>query len=275
MDESRCLTERSGKPIWIRDFFCGQVKRSVLVFCLIPLIFLSFFGTLAATAWLYPGNYDWRARVISDLLSPRHNPGFHSLASVGLAVSALLTMPFVGYLHARLRPASQLGARIGAGAFSVGLVALILAGLIVSPHSAPPDSIPRLHEMLGRTSAAGLGAGMLLFCWCALKGQRAAPDGRRLYQRRLLLCWVLLALPPLLGAVASESLWLISQAHYAWSYPINQALKTTLLWHLAFWEWIGAAAVFLFLLSSALLLPAAAEGGVALETSSGRNRWER
>jgi hypothetical protein len=109
--------------------------------------------------------------------------------------------------------------------------------------------------MLGRTSAAGLRTGMLLFCWCALKGQRVAPDGRRLYQRRLLLCWVLLTSPPLLGAAASESLWLISQAHYAWSYPINQALKTTLLWHLAFWEWIGAAAVFLFLLSSAVLLP--------------------
>jgi hypothetical protein len=80
-----------------------------------------------------------------------------------------------------------------------------------------------------------------------------------------LLCWVLSTLPALLGAVASEALWLISQAHYAWSYPINQALKTTLLWHLAFWEWIGAAAVFLFLLSSALLLPEAAEGSVAPE----------
>lgn len=260
MDESRYPTEWSYGPVWIRDFFCGQLKRSVLVFWLIPLIFLSFFGSLGAAAVLYPGKYDWRASVISDLLSPRHNPGFHSLASVGLALSALLTMPFAGYLHSRLRLASRLGAGIGAAAFGAGLIALILAGLIVSPHFAPLAAIPRLHEMLGRTSAAGLGIGMLLFCWCALKGQRALPDGRRLYQRRLLVCWVLLTLPPLFGAVASESLWLISQAHLPWSYPINQALKTTLLWHLAFWEWIGAAAVFLFLLTSALLLPEVVRG---------------
>jgi len=40
-----------------------------------------------------------------------------------------------------------------------------------------------------------------------------------------------------------------------WSYQIDLVLKNALFWHLAFWEWIGSAAVFLFLLSSALFLP--------------------
>ncbi len=33
-----------------------------------------------------------------------------------------------------------------------------------------------------------------------------------------------------------------------------------LMWHLGFWEWIGSGPVFLFLLSSALLLPQAEHG---------------
>jgi hypothetical protein len=38
------------------------------------LIFLSFFGTLGRSASMFPENYDWRYRVISNLLSPRDNP---------------------------------------------------------------------------------------------------------------------------------------------------------------------------------------------------------
>jgi len=47
-------------------------RKSVLA-VLLGLIFLSFFGTLCASALMFPENYDWRYRVISNLLSPRDN----------------------------------------------------------------------------------------------------------------------------------------------------------------------------------------------------------
>jgi len=78
--------------------------------------------------------------------------------------------------------------------------------------------------------------------------------GKKLYQRRLLLSWILLTLGPILGVTFSEGLVRIVGAHLLWSYHIDQ-LKNSLFWHLAFWEWIGSAAVFLFLLSSAIFLP--------------------
>jgi hypothetical protein len=37
--------------------------------------------------------------------------------------------------------------------------------------------------------------------------------------------------------------------------PPYQLLRHSPFWHLAFWEWIGSATVFLFLTSAALLLP--------------------
>ena len=95
---------------------------------------------------------------------------------------------------------------------------------------------------------------MVVFCLCALKGYFAPATGKKFYQRRLLISWILLTLGPILGLAFNEGLLRLMQAHPVWSYPIEQ-WKNSLFWHLAFWEWIGSASVFLFLLSSALFLP--------------------
>jgi hypothetical protein len=50
--------------------------KPVLV-VLLGLIFLSFFGMLGLGASMFPENYDWRYRVISNLLSPRDNPNHY------------------------------------------------------------------------------------------------------------------------------------------------------------------------------------------------------
>ena len=70
-------------------------RRSVLV-VLLALIFLSFFVTLGLSAWMFPQNYDWRYRVISNLLSPRDNPLHHWLPACGIAFAAMLMLPFAG-----------------------------------------------------------------------------------------------------------------------------------------------------------------------------------
>jgi hypothetical protein len=109
--------------------------------------------------------------------------------------------------------------------------------------------------MCARTAELGIGTGMLAFCACALKGYFIPAEGKKLCQRRLLISWILLTLGPVLGVVFSECLLLVMRAHLQWSYQIDHVLKNSLFWHLAFWEWIGSAAVSLFLLSSALFLP--------------------
>jgi hypothetical protein len=114
------------------NFFSGNLTRKTLLFVVVPLIFLSYFGTLAFAIFRFPEAYDWRNSVISHLISPRNNPEFHSVPSFGMAITGLLMIPFAGYINRRLRVASQLGANIGTFAFGSGVIWLILAGLIVS-----------------------------------------------------------------------------------------------------------------------------------------------
>jgi len=64
-------------------------RKSTLVI-LLALIFLCFFGTLALSASMFPQNYDWRNRVISNLLSPRDNPDRYWIAALGLGLSGIL-----------------------------------------------------------------------------------------------------------------------------------------------------------------------------------------
>ncbi|MFZ0890395.1 MAG: hypothetical protein WA005_18295 [Candidatus Binataceae bacterium] len=225
--------------------------RWTLLFVLSPLIFVSYFGTLAVAVSLLPKGYDWRYRAISKLLYPRNNPQFHSIPSVGIAVTGVLIIPFAGYAGRRLRVASPIGANVGGFVFGAGAVCLILAGLIVSDSASEFSGFPRLHEMLARASALGIGAGMLVFDACALKGYFVPATRKKLYRRGLLVSWNLLILPAILVVV----LRLAAHADFRWSNPIYHALKNPAAWHLAFWEWIGSAAVFMFLLSSALFLP--------------------
>jgi hypothetical protein len=65
-----------------------MLYRKPTLAVLLALIFFSFFGTLTASAWMFPKNYDWRYRVISNLLSPRDNPNHYWLAASGAIARA-------------------------------------------------------------------------------------------------------------------------------------------------------------------------------------------
>src|SRR3954469_8021256 len=98
-------------------------KRQLIV--LLDLILISFFGTLAVTASMFPTGYDWRYRVISNLLSPRDNPQHYWLAAAGVIVTGLLMLPFAGHLRRGLETVSRRGAWISGAAFLAGSIALI------------------------------------------------------------------------------------------------------------------------------------------------------
>ncbi len=71
---------------------------------------------------MFPKNYDWRYRVISNLLSPRDNPSHYWMAAGGLALTGLLMLPFAGYLRRHLGVIAPRTANISAGTFTAGRV---------------------------------------------------------------------------------------------------------------------------------------------------------
>jgi hypothetical protein len=228
-------------------------RKSVLTVLLV-LIFLAFFGTLGLSARMFPENYDWRYRVISNLLSPRDNPGHYCLPACGIILAAVLMLPFAGYLHRNLQSASPRTAHVSAGAFTAGIVALICACFVVPQHVHNVLGLRRLHEFIARSAAAFLAIGMLAACWCAWKGFR-----KNVLERRLFWTWSLVTLLPLTGIFVSESLLILARLKPAWAIPIRNALRHSVFWHLGFWEWSGSAAVFVFLCAAVFLTPSQAK----------------
>jgi hypothetical protein len=221
-------------------------RRSTLA-ALLALIFISFFGTLTVSAWMFPHNYDWRYRVISNLLSPRDNPNHYWLAASGLVLTGLLMLPFAGYLQRHLEVIAPRAAKIGAATFAAGIAALICACFVIPQHMHEVLGVRRLHELLGRSAAGFLALGMLCCCWCAWKG-------RRLFAPRLFWVWSSVTLLPLIGIFCSESLLALTRLNVSWAIPIRGALRHSMFWHLGFWEWTGAVAVFVFLCAAVFLI---------------------
>jgi hypothetical protein len=237
----------------VKAFPCRASKATLSILLLI--MFLTFFGSLGVAAHYVPAPYDWRSHVISHLLSPRDNPRFYRIPSLGIAVTGCLLFPFIGYVHRRVRLVSRACARVAAVAFVGGSLAFILAGLVVPQHAQPVLGVTRLHELLAHASAIGIAVGMLCCAGCAVKDQWPVLGGHRVLGWKVALAWALLTGLPLVGMAASECLLLAARSPHAALAPVYHVLNTAGFWHLGFWEWVGVSAVYLFLLCAVLLLP--------------------
>jgi hypothetical protein len=214
------------------DFVTGKLSRRTVLNALIPLIFVFYFGTLVMTVFLFPHHYDWRSVVISNLLSPGHNPEFHWFASLGLSSAGLCAVPFGGYIGHRLRPVSPLLANIGAAALAGGFVMFILAVLIVTRRSHPILGMLGLHEMLARAAAVGLGIGIICFNGCALRAARSIVRDR--YGRELLFSWSFITMLALVSIAGSVYTVLLSKFGVLGVLPGYRLLRLSPLLHLAF-----------------------------------------
>jgi hypothetical protein len=235
------------------DSLPAVLHRKSTLCALLALIFLSFFGTLTLSASMSPRSYDWRYSVISHLLSPRDNPSHYRLAAGGLALTGVLMLPFVGYLRRLLGPIAPRVALVSAASFLAGIVALICACFVVPQHTHEVWHIRRMHELLGRSAAGSFALAMICACWCAWKGRDENAATARLFW-----IWSALTLLPLAGIFCSEALLLLTQLEPAWSTPIRAILRHSVFWHLGFWEWTGAAAIFAFLCAAVFLIPSQA-----------------
>ncbi len=232
----------------------GQVSRTTLLTRLLPLSFASAFGTIIVAVFCFPAGFDWRVRVISNLISPRYNPQGCWLPSLGIMGAMLLVLPFAGYVAQRLQAIAPRLARPAGLAFASGFVLMLLS--VAVQLVQPVIGLRWLHEFLARASVGVFVAGMLCCCACALKDRLRCFGGRGVLPVMLASFWVSLTLLPI-GCLAGIGALILlgQQGGQAWADDFRHSFRHTMLWQLAFWEWIGAAVAFLFLTGSVLLLP--------------------
>jgi hypothetical protein len=131
--------------------------------------------------------------------------------------------------------------------FVAGVLFLIIDCFVVPQHIHATLGVRRLHEFLARSSAGLLALSMLSGCWCAWKGR-----GRNL-SATLFWIWSTVTILPLAGVFCSESLLLLARFEPELGELIRRMLRHSVFWHLGFWEWIGAAAVYVFLVAAVAL----------------------
>ncbi len=239
----------------IQRVFAGHVSKSVLLTILLPFSIVSFFGTVIASAFFFPVPYDWSVRAISSLASPRDNPGTFWLPCLGLMASAVLALPFAGYVELRLRGITPRLARTACVAFALACVLLLLTG-IVPQQVLPLFGWPRMHEFLARSSAAAFFTGMLCCCICAVRDRFRLFGGQRSLGNALSCYWGWVTLLPVGCAATIGALWFLGhQADQAWAEQARLSFRHSIMWHLAFWEWIGSVLVSMFMVVTVLLLP--------------------
>jgi hypothetical protein len=243
-------------PRLIQSVFAGHVSRTTLLTRLLPLSLAFFCVTVGIGILLFPGPYDWRTRVISHVISPRHNPEGYWVPALGLAVAALLALPFAGYVERRLRPITPRLARWARVAFALGF--LLVWSIVVPQYTEPVPGLRRLHETLARVSAACTSFGVVCCCLCALRDRLACFGGRQLLHRGLALCWTSCTLVPVICGVLIGAVVIGRKVDHPWAGYVCGLLQSTMLWQLAFWEWVGVVILFAFLFLSVLWLPAQA-----------------
>lgn len=260
---------RVARPL--QKLVTGHVSRTVLLTVLLPLSVVSLFGSLTAAASCFPNGYDWGVRAISHLSSPVKNPQGFLLPALGIMAAMLLALPFAGYVARRLPPGTLRLARLSGLAFASGFVLMLLA--MASQLAQPLIGLRWLHELLAGVGAACFILGLLCCCLCALEDRRRCSRGERSLPAPLALFWVSFALPPLCFLVALGALTLLGDhAGQTWAKEFRHSFRHTMLWHLAFWEWIGTVAAFAFLTGSVLLLPASAQTSVSMNMNTKRGR---
>ncbi|MBJ7395021.1 MAG: hypothetical protein JHC76_03165 [Akkermansiaceae bacterium] len=216
-----------------------------------PLSFLVLFTTLFVAALHFPESYDWQRRVISHLISPRHNPDGFLIPSLGMAFSALLVLPLGGYIGRRLWGISRLLAQWVSGLLGAGIFLVVTVTLPLNVESMPA-SVHWVHEALARLAAVGMVGGMICCCVGGLKDRFG---GKQTLSPLMVTSWSALTLIPVICGILAGILRLARKADFEWAHQLRQLLRSTMVMQLAFWEWVGVVAFILFLVSSVLFLP--------------------
>jgi hypothetical protein len=257
----------------IQIVFAGHVSKTVLLTMLLPLSIASFFGTVIVAAFYFPVPYDWTARTMSKLGSPRDNPGVYWLPCLGLVASSVLALPFAGYVRQRLRGIMPRLARATGVAFALACVLLLLTGIV--PQAIKPTLGWRgMHEFLVRSSAVAFFIGMLCCCVCAFRDRFRIFGGQRSLGTALSYYWGCSTLLPVgCAAIIGALQFLGHQMDQAWAEQARQSFRHTIMWNVAFWEWAGSVIYFMFMVVTVLLLPEGIKAPAVLPVRAQQGRF--
>lgn len=238
-------------PRALQQYLAGNVSKMTLLTKLLPLSFMVLLVTLVISASHFPGGYDWTHEVISHLISPRYNPEGYLTSALGMAVAAFFALPFAGYVEQRLHGVAPHMSRWSGVALAVGIF-LVMSVPIPLNVDWMPKSVRWMHEALARTAAGGIFGGMIGCCLCGLKDRLR---GKQTLSRAMVASWVALTGFPIIGGILGGILKMARKADIEWAVQTRAHLKQTMVWQLAFWEWICVTALILFMLVSVVLLP--------------------
>ncbi|MCK6449320.1 MAG: hypothetical protein L6R19_00455 [Alphaproteobacteria bacterium] len=199
------------------------------VLCL--LIVISFFGSVAIAASLFPTGFDMRYRWVSSLASSRDNPGGHHYFGAGLILVGLLSIPVVRYLFLTLPRHRSLN-RLGLALLYIGAVALVTLG-IEAAFFPNPGKVRFVHEVATGAGFGGYAFGFACFTAIAI---RQAP-GSRYAQMYGGLTAVLIGLP-LIATGICELVWLATHSPDLFGSDFPEKKLPWLVFSKALWEWM-------------------------------------
>jgi hypothetical protein len=251
----------------------GNVSKRLLLGKLLPVTVILFFGALWAAASSFPGGYDWRVHTISKLTSAETNPQGFRLAALGVMAAMFVALPFAGYVAQHLRAIAPRTARFAGVVFALGFAAT-LASMLAELGVATINA--KTHNFLAHTSAALFIGGMMCCSFCALKDLRQFFPRKRSLPFGLTCYWTSLTILPILTLLCVAALVLLGKyAGQLWVEEYRQSFRGSMVWHLAFWEWIGAIGAFAFMLGTVWLLPSRTAAPVLARSTADENAKRR
>jgi len=173
------------------------------------------------------------------------------ISALGMALSALFALPFAGYVEQRLHTVAPRLSRWSGVALALGIFLVMSVPLPLNVDFMP-KSVRWIHEALARTAAGCIFGGMIGCCICALKDRIS---GEQTLNRAMVISWIVLTGFPILGGILGGILKIARKADIEWAVQTRAQLKQTMVWQLAFWEWICVVALILFMLVSVTMLP--------------------
>ncbi len=208
----------------------------------------------AAIAWSkYPGNYDWRYQVVSDLISPKRNPDGYRWLGLALVLCFSFLFPLCNTLRSRLNSQSRVLARLSFESLRCGMVASIAIGVERTFLDGLSAFFPKGHEAIALVAFAGLCIGILGFWWLLVNERLKDKKQSTLF----LFLLFAISTAPFIGIAFSQAYLYVVPNSLGWVAPHWAEWGVPVYLSFAFWEWLCAGALFTYLFGLIWWLPRA------------------
>jgi hypothetical protein len=234
-------------------YFKGDISKKYLLTRILPAGFgIYLFGLLIANLF-YPGVYDWRYMVISELGNAEANPiGYYFNVIPGLIMGIFL-IPLVGYITRHLSVICRGTAFVGGFFFLLGLVCLVALGLTTFIPNLPR----RTHENLAMIAFVGLLFGIFFWGFPIIKDHIRKFHGLRQFNFKVMIVGFCMMWFIIFGAGAGTLYISNSEIDFGWvSLDWLTYNPPPPIWaSLALWEWALVISLLFYLVLLVYSIP--------------------